>query len=139
MTVEQREFTASSFNKYLGEKKLMGSKCKKCGALYLPPRPLCAACQSNDMEWFEFSGKGKIAAFTAVAVAPTVMLNQGLGRNNPYVSGVVLTAEGPGISARITGVDGKKPETIKVGTPVHMEVLERAEGETKVHSLAFKV
>lgn len=127
-----------SFNKSLSEKKLMGSKCKKCGALYLPPRPLCPACHDTSMEWFEFSGKGKIAAFTSIAVAPTVMLNQGLGKANPYVSGVVQTIEGPGISARITGVDGKKPETIKVGTPVNLDILERTEGETKVFTLAFK-
>lgn len=136
--MEQREFTANSFNKYLSEKKLMGSRCKKCGALHLPPRPLCPSCRSTEIEWFEFSGKGKIAAFTAVAVAPTVMLNQGFGKTNPYVTGVVCTAEGPGISARITGVDGKNPESIKVGTPVRMEVLEHNEGQAKVCTLAFR-
>lgn len=136
--MEQRDFTANSFNKYLAEKKLMGSKCKKCGAVYLPPRPLCQSCHDTSMEWLELSGKGKIAAFTSIAVAPTVMLNQGLGKTNPYVSGVVKTEEGPGISARITGVDGKKPETIKVGTPVHLDIQERTEGETKVYTLAFK-
>lgn len=48
--MEQRDFTVNSFNKYLGEKKLMGSKCKKCGALYLPPRPLCQSCHEASME-----------------------------------------------------------------------------------------
>ena len=136
--MEQRDFTATSFNKFLSEKKLMGSKCKKCGAVYLPPRPLCPDCHDTQMEWVEFSGKGELAAFTAIAVAPTFMLAQGLGKNNPYVSGVVRLAEGPGISARILGVDAKKPETIKVGTPVQLEILERAEGEARVYSLAFK-
>ena len=136
--MEQRDFTATSFNKFLGEKKLMGSKCQKCGAVYLPPRPLCLNCHDTQMEWVEFSGKGELAAFTAVAVAPTFMLAQGLGKNNPYVSGVVRLTEGPGISARILGVDAKKPETIGVGTPVQLEILERAEGEARVYSLAFK-
>ncbi len=136
--MEQREFTANSFNKYLSEKKLMGTKCKKCGTMYLPPRPYCASCHDTTMEWFEFSGKGKISAYTSIAVAPTFMLNQGLGKNNPYVTGVVCTDEGPGISARILGVDGKKPETIKIGTPVHLDIQERTEGENKVYSLAFR-
>lgn len=136
--MDQRDFTATSYNKFLSEKKLMGSKCKKCGAIYLPPRPLCPDCHDTQMEWVGFSGKGKLAAFTAIVVAPTFMLAQGLGKNNPYVSGIVRLTEGPGISARILGVDGKKPETIKVGTPVQMEILERGEGEAKVYSLAFK-
>ncbi|MBI2859276.1 MAG: OB-fold domain-containing protein, partial [Chloroflexi bacterium] len=61
-----------------------------------------------------------------------------LGKDNPYVSGVVCTDEGPGISCRLLGLDGKKPETIKVGTPVQLDIQERTEGQGKVYSLAFR-
>ncbi|MBI2854795.1 MAG: Zn-ribbon domain-containing OB-fold protein [Chloroflexi bacterium] len=136
--MEQRDFTVASFNKFLGEKRLMGSKCKKCGSLHLPPRPLCPHCHEAVMEWTELSGKGKLVAYTAISVAPTVMVNQGLGKNNPYCSGVVELAEGPKICARVLGVDTRNPERIEVGTPVKLEVLERAEGQEKVFTLAFK-
>jgi len=136
--VEQKDFNVNSFNAFMAEGKLMASKCKKCNTTYLPPRPLCSKCQEAAMEWAQLSGKGTIAAYTAIAVAPTVMVNQGLGKNNPYCTGVVKLAEGPQISARIIGVDAKKPESIKVGTPVTLSILERTEGANKAYMLGFK-
>ncbi|MBI2856873.1 MAG: Zn-ribbon domain-containing OB-fold protein [Chloroflexi bacterium] len=136
--MEQRDFTAASFYKFLGEKKLMASRCRRCGALSLPPRPLCSACRQQDMEWLELSGKGKLAAYTCICVAPTAMVNQGYGKNKPYCSGVVETAEGPKISALILGVDACEPESIKVGTALTAEVFERTEGAEKVYQLAFR-
>jgi len=134
----EREFTSASFNEFLGEKKLMASKCIKCGALYLPPRPLCIKCFGTEMEWVEMKGKGKLAAFTTIAIAPTLMLEEGYGRDNPYCTGVVELEEGPKISARILGVDAKKPEEIKIGTPLAVDFVERGEGEGKRTFLAFK-
>jgi len=134
----EREFTSASFNEFLGEKKLMASKCTKCGALYVPPRPLCNKCFGSEMEWAEMKGKGKLAAFTTIAIAPTLMIEEGYGRDNPYCSGVVELAEGPKISARILGVDAKKPEEIKIGTPLAVDFVERGEGEAKRTFLAFK-
>ncbi len=134
----EREFTSASFNEFLGEKKLMASKCTKCGALYLPPRPLCIKCFGTEMEWAEMKGKGKLAAFTTIAIAPTLMIEEGYGRDNPYCTGVVELEEGPKISARILGVDAKKPEEIKIGTPLAVDFVERGEGEGKRTFLAFK-
>ena len=134
----EREFTSASFNEYLSEKKLMASKCTKCGALYVPPRPLCNKCFGSEMEWAEMKGKGKLAAFTTIAIAPTLMIEEGYGRDNPYCTGVVELAEGPKISARILGVDAKKPEEIKIGTPLAVDFVERGEGEGKRTFLAFK-
>ncbi|NWG03503.1 MAG: hypothetical protein HXY44_11675 [Syntrophaceae bacterium] len=36
----------------------MGSKCKKCGALSLPPRAICVSCLGTEMEWIQFKGTG---------------------------------------------------------------------------------
>ena len=135
--MEHKEFTASSFNSFLAEKKLMASRCKQCGALSLPPRALCPTCRDSELEWAEMSGTGKLAAYTAIAVAPTMMVEEGYGRDNPYCSGIVELTEGPKISARILGVDAKTPESIKVGTPLKVEFLERGEGEQKQTFLAF--
>lgn len=136
--MSQRDFTAASFNEYLNEGKLMGSKCKKCGAAYLPPRPLCIKCQSNEMEWFQFKGRGKLVAFTAISVGPTIMVSEGFDRLNPYCSGIVELEEGPKISARILGVDARKPDSIKVGTPMTVEFQESCEGDVRKTHLAFK-
>ena len=37
-----RPFTAASFNQYLAEHRLMGTRCPMCDAVYLPPRDLPA-------------------------------------------------------------------------------------------------
>ncbi len=53
----------SEFFRALGKKKLMGSKCKKCGYVYATPRGHCMICGS-ETEWYELPNKGKIHAFT---------------------------------------------------------------------------
>jgi uncharacterized OB-fold protein len=90
------------------------------------------------MEWVQFKGDGKLAAFTSIVVAPPPMAKEGFGRNNPYVVGVVELQEGPKIVARITGVDAKKPEQIKVGLLLKAEFLSKGEGANKQTSLAFR-
>lgn len=136
--VEERPISTISFHKFLNEDKLMGTKCKKCGALFSPPRPICTECHGNKMEWTELKGKGKLATFTAINVGPTWMIEEGYDRKRPYCSGVVDLEEGVRIDARIEGVDGSKPETIKVGMPLTVEFLHRGEGDDRHTFLAFK-
>ncbi len=135
----ENQFTAAAFNTYLAEHKLMGSRCKACGAVYLPPRPLCPETYTTDMEWFELSGKGKLVSFTSISIGPSFMLQSGFDRNNPYVTGVVETEEGARIAAMIVGVDAKKPDTIQVGAPVQVEFLELGPEGSKKTILAFRV
>lgn len=136
--MEERGFSGVSFNQFLNEKKLMASKCKQCGALYLPPRPLCIKCYGKEMEWVEMKGKGNLYAFTSISVGPPFMIEEGYDRNNPYCTGIVELEEGVKISARIEGVDAKNPDKIKIGIPLTVEFLERGEGEEKKTYLAFK-
>ncbi|HEX7568138.1 MAG TPA: Zn-ribbon domain-containing OB-fold protein [Anaerolineaceae bacterium] len=133
-----RPFTAAAFNQYLKENKLMGARCAGCGAIYLPPRSICPACHASAMEWVELSGKGVLAGFTVITNGPTFMTKAGYGRDNPYISGIVKLAEGPGMSARILGLDAKAPETIKIGTPLSVEFLTQGEAEARKTYLAFR-
>jgi uncharacterized OB-fold protein len=133
-----RPFTAASFDQYLAEGKLMASRCTDCGTLNLPPRAICPKCHSENLEWTETSGKGELAGFTVVSIAPTFMIEQGYGRDKPYVSGVVELDEGVRISARIMGVDATKPEEIKVGTPLTIDFITVGESDEVKTYLAFK-
>jgi len=133
---EEIKITSDSFYKFLADKKLIGSRCKKCHALYLPPHPICQKCYSNDMEWVEMKGSGKLAAFTAISVGPTCTIAEGYGRNNPYLVGIVKMDEGPKICGRIHGIDAKNPERIKVGTTVEVEFPVQVEGTRRY--VAFK-
>ena len=138
-TTTIRPFTVASFDQYLTESKLMASRCEDCGELTLPPRAICPKCHSENMAWTETSGKGKLAGFTVISIAPTFMIEQGYGRNNPYVSGIVELDEGVKISARINGLDATKPEEIKVGTPLEVDFVTFGEGDEAKTYLAFKV
>ena len=131
-------FTHSAYSSFLNEHKLLGSRDKKSGAVFLPPRPLNPQNYSVDMEWLEFSGKGTLVAYTIVYIAPTAMLQAGYDRKNPYCVGIVKTEEGPMVSAFIQDVDVLHPETIKVGTPVKAVFIDRGEGEAKQTFLAFQ-
>lgn len=134
----EMEFNHTSFQAHLSEHKLIGARCKSCGELYLPPRPMCTTCHHQDMSWEELLGVGELVAFTTVHIAPTAMIAAGYGRDNPYCSGVVHLYEGPSISAQIIGVDATNPASIKIGTRLKVEYLERGEDESKQTFLAFR-
>ena len=136
--MNDKPFSDTSYEQFLNEWKIMGSKCKKCGALALPPRPICVSCFGSEMEWVQFKGNGKLAAFTGIVVAPPLMAKEGFGRNNPYIVGVVELEEGVKTVARIVGVDAKKPEQIKVGILLKAEFLSKGEGPSRQTALIFK-
>lgn len=136
--MELRPFNDISYEGFLSEDKLMGSKCRKCGALFVPPRSICVKCYGSEMDWVEMKGKGKLVAFTCIAIGPPFMIKEGYDRKHPYVSGVVELEEGVKVVARIEGVDVTNPETIRIGTPVKVEFLHRGEGENSTTFLAFK-
>jgi hypothetical protein len=134
----EQEFTSASFYQFLGEHKLMASRCRSCGALYLPPRALCPACHGEEMEWAEMGSSGVLLAFTTIHVAPTAMIEAGYGKDNPYCTGIVQLAEGPAISAQILGVDPRQPAQIAVGTRLQDAFIERGEGDKRRTTLAFQ-
>lgn len=136
--MEERAFSDITYQQFLNEEKIMGSSCKECGARFVPPRSICVNCYRSDMEWVEIKGRGRLAAFTCITVAPPFMIAQGYDRNNPYCSGVVELEEGGRVDARIEGVDASKPEDIKIGMPLKAKYLHRGEGENLETYLAFE-
>jgi len=131
-------FTNAEFTARLAEKKMTGSRCQRCGQVYLPPRPLCPNCHSTEMAPFEFSGKGKLAAFSVIYYGLTSMKNYGYGSKNPYVAGIVDLEEGARISAQVLGLDVEHPEAIQIGTPLTVAFIERDQNGTKKIFLGFQ-
>jgi uncharacterized OB-fold protein len=130
---EDKEITVQNYLEYVNSKKLMGSKCKKCSATYVPPRKLCIKCNSTDLEWVEMSGKGKLAAFSCIGVGTTFMVGKGYSMKKPYCFSVIELDEGPMISGQLIGVDESNPDTISIGTPVKLTFIEtELTGETRV-------
>ena len=125
----------------------MATKCKECGELCLPPRPICSKCLSDHLEWTELSGIGKLVTYTVINYGTMPMLNEGYNStDNPYCSGIVEVEEGPRISAQILGVDVLNPENIEIGTRVKVEFVDRESwhfvrevAEVKKPQAAFQV
>jgi uncharacterized OB-fold protein len=132
----EAEFTCASFYSALHDKRLMGTRCKECGDLYLPPRQICLKCRSTDVEWVPMKGEGKLITFTTIAVGTSSMVAAGYDRYRHYCCGIVELDEGPRVCAHILGVDAQNPSSIEVGTPMTIEFPE-AKGESSI--LTFRV
>jgi len=100
-------FTIESFYNLVKEGKLMAAKCNRCGTLLLPPRPVCTNCLSEDFEWVELKGKGKLLTYTVIHVAPPQFQSM-----TPYAVGIVKLEDGPNLPGMIKDIE---PEKIKVG------------------------
>ena len=124
MADDAREFNSASFYAYLKEKRLMGLRCRACQHLSATPRPLCPSCRSGDIEWYEFSGKGRLSTFTCISIVPVAMGQRGFARNKPYCTAIVTLAEGPRISALVVGVDAGNPQNIQTDMDLVLDVSE---------------
>ena len=112
MAEQTQAFTIEQFYKHILQRKLMGAKCKKCGKVHLPPRPLCGSCFSKEFEWIELSPKGKLLTYTVIHVAPSQF--QGMA---PYAVGIVQLENG----VKIPGMIRASPENIKIGMQLTMD------------------
>ncbi len=136
--VAENEFYSAAYNRFITEGRLMGSECSKCGAMHIPPRPICPKCHAREAKLVEMKGKGKLVAYTVIMVGAPLMVEEGFDREHPYCSGVVELEEGTRVTARILGVDVMNPDRIKIGTPVVAEYQERVHGGEKETFLAFR-
>jgi len=110
--------TIQSYIDGLKRGKILGSKCKKCGQLMIPLKPVCSRCGSFDVEEFEAGGGGVIQSFTVIYVAPEKYKDK-----VPYVVALVQLDEGETIMGRLIGVDPNKPANIDIGKRVKYEFL----------------
>ncbi len=114
------KLTFKQYNEALKQNKLLGLKCRACGAITVPPKLVCRQCASPDLQVVELKGTGKIQTFTTCNVAPE-------GRENevPYVILLIELDEGPWIMGNLTGIDPKAATMELIGKKVKM-------GDTKV-------
>ena len=98
----------TEFANHLKDRRLMGSKCKKCGQESFPPRADCSNCLSGDFEYIEFSGRATLVTHTTIHAAPT-----GFEDVAPYRIGVVDLEETGRLLAWFG--DSVTDEEIKIG------------------------
>jgi len=118
MNEQATPFTIEQFYKHILQGKLLGGKCRKCGKVHLPPRPLCDNCFSKEFEWVALPNKGKLLTYTIIHVAPAQF--QGMV---PYAIGIVQLDKGVRMPGMIRGV---ALEQIRVGMELALDFGEYA-------------
>ena len=91
-----------------GELRLQ--RCKDCGEIYFPPRPLCPACSSRNVEVFTASGKATLLSY---------VINQRPhpSFDSPYAIALVRLEEGPTMMSNIVGCE-QTPEALVLDMPL---------------------
>jgi uncharacterized OB-fold protein len=110
---EQPSFTIEQFYKHISQGKLMGGKCKNCGKIHLPPRPLCDKCFSKEFEWTQIQPKGKLVTYTIIHVAPPQFQQMA-----PYAVGIIQLENDLKIPGMIRDVEHEK---IRIGMELRMK------------------
>ncbi len=87
--------------------RLEAGKCTKCNSIQFPNRLICPDCGCKDFETVRLSGKGELATFTIIRVAPT-----GFGDLVPYAVGIIKLDEGIQVMGQLTDCN---PEELKIG------------------------
>lgn len=115
-------FTIEQFYRFMAQEKLMVGKCKKCGKIHLPPRPLCDNCYGTEFTWNEISGKGKLLTYTIIHVAPPQF--QAFA---PYAVGIVKLNNGLRLPGMISGI---QHDHLKIGTEMTIDFKACSIGQT---------
>jgi uncharacterized OB-fold protein len=56
------------FREMRDNKRIMGVKCSRCGAVLLPPRPYCGFCFEPADQWVELPDEGVLTSYTVVSL-----------------------------------------------------------------------
>lgn len=102
----------------LAEHKLLGRKCKECGAIEYPPRYACNTCGYHETEWVELSGKGVLHSIILPSTLNADPWNASLG---DYAYGLVELEEGPMFNCTVFGINKRSAKKLRplLPLPVH--------------------
>ena len=106
----------------INEGELPIQRCKHCGTLHHPPRPMCWKCQSLEWDHVVASGRGKVYSYVVVHRPPFP------GYEYPLIVAVVELEEGTRIVSNLAGID---PQDVKIGMSVKVSI-ENVDDELKL-------
>ena len=112
----EHKLIAKDYNEALAQNRLLGLKCRACGAITVPPKMACRQCGSHETDVTELKGSGKVRTFTTVNVAA-----EGREEEVPYTIVIVELDEGPWLMGNLAGIDPAAASMELVGRKVKME------------------
>jgi uncharacterized OB-fold protein len=93
--------------------KLIVQRCIDCGARQFFPQSYCRCCLSENIEWSEASGRGKIYSYTIIHRPPSSAFQEDV----PYTVALVELDEGVRMMSNIIDIE---PEDVRVDMPVEV-------------------
>ena len=105
-----RPMTVREFFDGVRAARLVVQRCAACGALAIPPKVVCPACEGIRWERATLGGDGELASYTVIRVPPGH-----LAAEAPYVVAIARMAEGVSLLGRLTGVP---VDAVEFGMPV---------------------
>ena len=112
----------SRFFDRLREGRLSTTRCAKDGEVLWPPRSVCPKCHTEELEWIDLSGTGRIYAFSAVLAGAPL----GMEAEVPFSVGLVDLDDSP---LRLFGrIEGHPWNELRVGQSVRVEPYLLADG-----------
>jgi hypothetical protein len=113
----------SRFFEGLMEKKLLGTKCPKCGDVFCPPRAHCwrNKCKLTETEWIDMPMHGILHCFTVLGFAGEAFLS-----DLPFILAYVrIDGANTLIAGRLIGMD---PENVECDMKVNIKFVEHPAG-----------
>jgi uncharacterized OB-fold protein len=109
------------FTELKEHKRIMGTRCRQCERVLVPPRIFCEECFVDDMEWIEVKPTGRLLTF-----GESYFSTDGKRLDEPWMLGIV----------RLDGSDGglihflgeTRAEDLEIGLPMEMVFKEKREG-----------
>jgi len=112
----ERFFTELKLNR-----KIMGTKCRQCGRVLVPPRIFCEECFVEDMEWVEVTPKGSLLTF-----GDCYFSTDGKKLEEPWMLGIVRLAGSDG--GLIHFIREARPEDLRIGMQMEAVFKDKPEG-----------
>ena len=110
--------------------KLMGAKCPKCNAVYLPPRLYCENCFEALSEWVEIGDEGYVYTYTIAHLD-----EDGKPSEKPVIYALIKF---DGVKGGLIHKLGEvKPENVKVGMRVKAVWKPKEEREGNITDILY--
>ena len=106
----------------LANKKLLGTKCQKCGYTFATPKLSCMEC-GGECDWVELPQEGKIHSFTVCHFGAEAFLNE-----TPFILGLIeFNGADTLLMTRLLGLDPEQPTLDWVGKKVKAKFVRKSQ------------
>jgi uncharacterized OB-fold protein len=119
LQAEYRYAAGEHATRFFGELRdhgrFVGTRCRACGRVYIPPRPVCGICFEPSDEWVPVSDEGVLVGCTVVQVP---FIDPMTGEQRPVPYGFAIIRLDGAATALYHFLEETDPKKIHVGQRV---------------------